>query len=134
GLSLLAGSADAVRRVPVESAGDTGVYQAIDALRGAGLTRVYSDYRTCGMVNFLTREQVHCAVLDDSLHRGMDRYPPERLAVSSAARPAYLLRTGSPAQVALDAWLRRNRVAAPVTVVGGYTLYHPTARLPVPLV
>ncbi|HET9978964.1 MAG TPA: hypothetical protein VFQ32_00860, partial [Ktedonobacterales bacterium] len=59
------------------------------------LTRFYSDYWTCDLMNFATREQVICAVVGDYGQPGLTRYPPYNAAVRSDPAAPYLLRRGS---------------------------------------
>lgn len=130
--SMLIATVGSTRWIPGGQASDRQVRDAVTALDEARVTAVYSDYTTCGRLNFLTRQRISCSVLQDDLHRGKDRYPPSRVAVAAAPRPAYLLQTGSRMQAAFAGWLGARGVRVPGTAAGTYTLYRPPARLPVP--
>lgn len=131
GLAALVGTALVVTGLFV---GDTAGIRAeerqarrlAEALRTTGPKHVYGDYWTCHRLVFHTAEEVLCAVLDDRLHPGQNRYPAYWRAVGHAARPGYVLRPGSPAERRLTALLAEGDVPAPVTEVGGYRVYHPT--------
>jgi hypothetical protein len=79
-------------------------------------TRVYSDYWTCNLLTFATSEHVICAVVDDELRAGLNRYQPYRRLVESADRPAYVAPAGSE----MDARLRDSAFAVSVA---GYHVY-----------
>ncbi|QOC90533.1 ArnT family glycosyltransferase [Micromonospora craniellae] len=107
--------------------------QAVEARRDllaahlvqTGVSEVYADYWTCNRLTFATRERVRCAVLNDDLTPGLDRYLPYRQAVASADRPAYV----APTQHALDdrlrAWLAGAGLSHQVTAVGDHRVYLP---------
>jgi hypothetical protein len=80
------------------------------------VTRVYSEYWTCNLLTFATSERVICAVVDDDLRPGFDRYSAYRRAVESSDRPAYVAPAGS----AMDARLRDLGFAISVA---GYHIY-----------
>src|SRR5581483_10400018 len=88
-LSVLAAAVGTAAFVRPGMASDRAAYRLIAALDRAGVHAVYSDYKMCGRVNFLTRERIRGAVLGDALRRGQDRYPPIRRAVQAAPDPAY---------------------------------------------
>jgi hypothetical protein len=78
--------------------------------------RVYGEYWTCNLLTFATSERVICAVVNDDLTPGFDRYPAYRRAVDSADSPAYVATAGTP----MDARLRDSRFAISVA---GYHIY-----------
>ncbi|MBA2287368.1 MAG: hypothetical protein H0W02_18000 [Ktedonobacteraceae bacterium] len=55
---------------------------------------IYSEYWTCDRLMFQSqeqgKEQIYCAVLDDGLLPGFDRYPPYRSIVVAHAFPTYV--------------------------------------------
>jgi hypothetical protein len=114
-------------------AGERAQRDLAAALGRLGVRAVYSDYWTCGRLVFATRERVACAVVEDDLRRGNDRYPPYRDRVAAAARPAYALRAGSPAQTAFAARLAWSGVTVAPVRAGPYLLYVPDAPVGVPL-
>ncbi|MFC0003710.1 hypothetical protein [Micromonospora siamensis] len=96
-----------------------------DQVRRLGLHEVYGEYWTCNRLIFNTGEEVACAVLDGQLTPGQNRYPPYWLRVGRAARPGYVLATGSPAERRLRALLGDRAEDAKVAELGGYRVYHP---------
>ncbi|MBM7082921.1 ArnT family glycosyltransferase [Micromonospora humidisoli] len=110
--------------------------QLVDSLRTTGVGHVYSGYWTCNRLAYRSREQVRCAVLDDDLSPGLDRYRPYRDQVRASARVAYVL----PASSAMSDTFARSAPTLGVDVVsryevGGYQVYvcH-TRRPPAPVV
>jgi hypothetical protein len=101
--------------------------ELVAALERLGVTRLYSGYWTCNLITFATAERIVCAVLEDDLRPGLDRYPPHRDIVSSTADPAYVAPTGSALSRAVAA--RLGDTPAPVTTVAGYEIYRPGGRL-----
>jgi hypothetical protein len=75
----------------------------VSNLERLGATRIYSEYWTCGLVIFLSRERVICAALNGQLQPDLDRYPPYRATVDQAAHPAYVFPLGSPQAAAFAA-------------------------------
>lgn len=67
----------------------------VQDLLHVGATRVYSDYWTCNVLTFLSREKVICSVLDIYLNPGFDRYLPYRSIVRAAPHPAYIFLAGT---------------------------------------
>jgi len=100
-----------------------------DALRRAGLTRVYGEYWTCNRLVFNARERVVCAVLDDRLRPGQDRYRPYARQVREAGHPAFVLAAGGPAEASLQRLLRDRKVAATVTEIATFRIYRPEVPL-----
>jgi hypothetical protein len=100
--TMLVASAALVARAPAYGARADRVRQLAATLERFGIDRVYSEYWTCNLLTFATSERVICAVVDDDLKPGFDRYPPYRRAVEAAGRPAYVTRAGTP----MDARLR----------------------------
>ncbi|WP_341720170.1 hypothetical protein QQG74_10865 [Micromonospora sp. FIMYZ51] len=94
-------------------------------VRAAGLREVYGEYWTCNRLVFNTAEEVVCGVLDDDLTPGLNRYPAYWTRLARAARPGYVLATGTPADRRLRELLGEQRDAALLAEVGGYRVYHP---------
>jgi hypothetical protein len=102
----------------------------LDTLRAAGIRHVYAGYWTCNRISFDSGETITCAVLDDRLRRGFDRYRPYRAAVAADRRPAYVFVADSPADRLLRARLRaRGMSDSPARTVGRYRVYLPVRRL-----
>jgi hypothetical protein len=98
----------------------------LDNLLRAGMTRVYTDYWTCNVLAFASRERVVCAVLNDDLTAGFDRVRSYRTQVTGAPQAWYVFRDGSPPVRALarDTGMRR------VAHVAGYAVFGRSDRKP----
>ncbi|MFC8846450.1 MULTISPECIES: ArnT family glycosyltransferase [unclassified Micromonospora] len=97
--------------------------QLLDRLRAAALTHVYSEYWTCNRLAYRSAEQVRCAVLDEDLAPGFDRYRPYRDQVRQAERVAYVLPESS---VMAGNFARSTPAGVEVIsldVVAGYRVY-----------
>ena len=95
GLALLLGVVGMARAVPMGVAESRSDVTFAHNLLTHHLTRFYSDYWTCDLMNFATREQVICAVVADYGQPGLTRYPPYDAAVRAVPNAPYLLRRGS---------------------------------------
>ena len=105
-----------------------------NTLERQGARHIYSDYWTCNLVTFATRERVMCAVLDEDLSPGLDRYLPYRKQVAAAETVAIVAPVASGLDARVAAWLNSTGVPYRTTAVAGYHIYHPTTRpaLPAP--
>ncbi|SCL28562.1 hypothetical protein GA0074692_2563 [Micromonospora pallida] len=65
--------------------------QLLDQLRADGIAHIYSEYWTCNRLAYRSGEQVRCAVLDENLAPGFDRYRPYRDQVRQSEQVAYVL-------------------------------------------
>jgi hypothetical protein len=103
------------------------------ALLQHGITRVYTDYWTCGRIAFQTGERIVCAVVDEDLSRGHDRYGPYRPLVAADAGAAWLLPLGTPYAAALAHVLASPCAHRPalVTALRGYLVVRPAGPGPV---
>jgi hypothetical protein len=102
-------------------------------LERRGVTRFYTEYWTCDHIAYLSDERVVCAVVDDDLSHGFDRYFPYRAEVAADPRQIFALPEGSPASVALRDYLEERDVAYTHEVVARYDVYEPAVRVPLPL-
>jgi hypothetical protein len=95
GVALLLGVVGMARAVPqgvAETRTDAWYARTLLSHR---LTRFYSDYWTCDLMNFATREQAICAVVGDFGQPGLTRYPPYTATVRADPAAPFLLRRGS---------------------------------------
>ncbi|RKN45460.1 hypothetical protein [Micromonospora endolithica] len=99
--------------------------QLADAVRADGPREVYGDYWTCNRLIFNTGEDVVCGVLDEWFTPGQNRYPAYWRQVSAAARPGYVVESGSTLERRLRRLLGDRADAALVIEVDGYRVYHP---------
>ncbi|NJP33538.1 hypothetical protein [Micromonospora thermarum] len=93
----------AVAAAPAYRAAEARHADLVRALRALDVRHVYGGYWTCNRLTFATREDVLCAVVDDDLSPGHDRYRPYRRAVDAAPGAAWVAPEGSPLAARLDA-------------------------------
>lgn len=112
------GTATAIADLPAQRQFRADQQALVDALDQRGLTSIYSEYWTCNRIAFATKERVTCAVVSDTLGRGLNRYGPYWDAVSASSSTVYVLPVGGPPDLALTA-----AGAVPDETVAGYHLY-----------
>src|SRR5207253_11475008 len=86
GISFLLGTVSTFSRIPDAQAGNRQQEALIHDLLHIGATHIYSDYWTCNLIIFESREQIICSVLDEQLQPGDDRYLPYRSIVTADPR------------------------------------------------
>lgn len=114
----LLGTAHVLTTVPVYRNLDVRQRTMVAYLEEAGLTRLYTDYWTCNRLAFQSQERVICAVLDERLHSGLDRYRPYRAVVHAAVQVAYAFPKSLPQAAAL----RRHAAQRTPVVCDGYLI------------
>ncbi len=122
--TALATATVAVRAAPDARASQRDFTAMVATLRGLGVTRVWSEYWTCNRISFVTAERTVCAVLDDDLTNGWDRYPAYRGMVARAGQHAYVLPRGTAIHRNFQAYL--TRLGLPTRAVartGGFDIY-----------
>ncbi|RAO49014.1 hypothetical protein GAR06_01385 [Micromonospora saelicesensis] len=115
----------AAETVPATQAAEARHIELVGTLRQLGVRHVRAGYWTCNRLTFASAEQVVCAVVDDTLRPGFDRYPAYRREVDSAAAPAWVAPAGSPLAEVLD---ERQRVAPgslDLVTIEGWRIYLP---------
>ncbi|MFI7488434.1 hypothetical protein ACIBXA_08610 [Micromonospora echinaurantiaca] len=118
-------TAGAIGTAPAARAAEARHAALVAALRERGVRHVYAGYWTCNRLTFASAEDVVCAVVDDGLSPGHDRYPAYRRAVRQAAAPAWVAPVGSPLAARLDERARAEPgLLTPVTV-DGWRIYLP---------
>ncbi len=114
----LLGTAHVLTTVPVYRNLDVRQRTMVAYLEEAGLIRLYTDYWTCNRLAFQSQERVICAVLDERLHSGLDRYRPYRAVVHAAVQVAYAFPKSLPQAAAL----RRHAAQRTPVVCDGYLI------------
>ncbi|MEH0974461.1 hypothetical protein V6U77_25340 [Micromonospora sp. CPCC 205546] len=117
-----AGALDAASAARAEEARHA---ELVAALRQRGVRHVYGGYWTCNRLTFATREDVRCAVVDDELRPGHDRYLPYRRAVRDSRAPAWVAPADSPLAARLDERRRADPAALDLVTVPGWRVYLP---------
>ncbi|MER7456438.1 hypothetical protein [Micromonospora sp. NPDC126480] len=114
-------TAGAVAAAPAHRAEAARHADLVAALRERGVRHVYGGYWTCNRLTFASGEDIVCAVVDDDLSPGHDRYAPYRRTVDAAPDAAWLAPEGSPLAARLDA----QRTGFALHTVPGWRLYLP---------
>ncbi|MCX5066500.1 hypothetical protein OOJ91_11490 [Micromonospora lupini] len=116
---------EAVRTASATRAAEARHDELVATLRHLGVRHVRAGYWTCNRLTFATAEEVVCAVVDDTLRPGFDRYPAYRREVDRAAAPAWVAPTGSPLAARLDERLGAGPGDLDLVTVDGWRIYLP---------
>ncbi|MDG4782937.1 hypothetical protein O7614_25050 [Micromonospora sp. WMMD961] len=108
---------------PATRAAEARHAELVRTLRQLGVRQVRAGYWTCNRLTFATAEQVVCAVVDDALRPGFDRYPAYRREVDRAAAPAWVAPAGSPLADVLDE--RQRAGGLDLVTIDGWRIYLP---------
>lgn len=111
----------AIATVPAHRAAEAQHVELVATLRAMGVRHVYGGYWTCNRLTFASAEDIVCAVVDDDLSPGHDRYPPYRRAVDAATDVAWVAPDDSPLVARLDERLRADSLT--LHRVPGWRLY-----------
>ncbi len=87
---LAKGTVDTFDQAPPSSSVAQQQQALADTLLRLHLRHIYSEYWTCDLVSFLTKEQVICSVLDANLNPGVNRYAPYVPIVAGDPAAAYI--------------------------------------------
>ncbi|HET8906335.1 MAG TPA: hypothetical protein VFN11_05155 [Ktedonobacterales bacterium] len=93
--SLVLGAVGTVQAVPDALVADQKDLRFAHALLSHGITRFYSDYWTCDLMIFATRERLICGVVGDYAQPGLTRYPAYYATVQADPHAPYVLSHGS---------------------------------------
>ncbi|MFE9919089.1 hypothetical protein ACFYPG_28420 [Micromonospora sp. NPDC005553] len=115
----------AAETVPATRADEARQTELVSTLRQLGVRHVRAGYWTCNRLTFASTEQVVCAVVDDTLRPGFDRYPAYRREVDRAAAPAWVAPAGSPLAEVLDERQRVTPGSLDLVTIEGWRIYLP---------
>ncbi|WP_446216188.1 DUF423 domain-containing protein [Micromonospora sp. IBHARD004] len=118
-------TATAIGAVPATHAEADRHRALVDTLDVLGVRHARADYWTCNRLTFASGEDVVCAVVDDELRPGFDRYPAYRRAVEADPRAAWVAPDGSPLAARLDQRLGPDPGGLDVVRVQGWRVYLP---------
>ncbi len=119
----LVGTGDIFANLPASQSNYNQTNTLIQTLLDHGAARVYSDYSTCSLLIFQSDERVICAVLDNQLQPGVNRYTPYLAQVDAAPYPAYLFPINSAPAQALAQHLAQDTRYQEMQVAG-YIIYY----------
>lgn len=75
-VALVVSAVSTAQSLPDALAANGRDVRFVNALLAQGVTRLYSDYWTCDLINFESRERLTCAVINDYGKPGLTRYRP----------------------------------------------------------
>lgn len=128
GVSLVLGVIGAIQAVPGALIADQKDVRFAQELLGHGITRFYSDYWTCDLMIFATRERLICAVVGEDGQLGLTRYAPYVAMVRADKDAPYVLSHGSLVERAFLAHAAENHQRYSVAYVfGRYHVYTPVS-------
>ncbi|WP_442933371.1 hypothetical protein [Micromonospora psammae] len=115
----------AVGAAPAARAAEARHAELVATLRERGVRHVYGSYWTCNRLTFASGEDVLCAVVDDDLNPGHDRYRPYRRAVAASTSAAWVAPADSPLAARLDERLRAQPTTLDLITIDGWRIYLP---------
>nr|WP_240742415.1 hypothetical protein [Micromonospora zingiberis] len=118
-------TAGAIGAAPAAQAAEKRHDALVAALRERGVRHVYATYWTCNRLTFASVEEVVCAVVDDDLNPGHDRYQPYRRAVAASAGAAWVAPDDSPLAARLDERLHAASGTLTLLRLDGWRVYLP---------
>ncbi|MGW3784111.1 hypothetical protein ACWD5Z_05975 [Micromonospora chokoriensis] len=113
----------AAQTAPATRADEARHAELVGTLRQLGVRHVRAGYWTCNRLTFASAERVVCAVVDDDLRPGFDRYPAYRREVDEAVAPAWVAPAGSPLADVLDERQRAGNLD--LVTIDGWRIYLP---------
>lgn len=116
-------------QLPLAQASSASQQALINRLVQMGATHIYTDYDDCNRLAFLSNERIVCAVLDDGLQPGLDRYFPYRAQVARAPHPFYLFPVGSVQAFLIEQKAAQQHITYTKFVMGSYVVYDPAQRI-----
>lgn len=125
-LTFFSGTVRALAQIPLTVSEYQSKEAAVQRLLDLGATRIYSEYWTCNLLTFLSKEQIICDALDENLNPGYDRYLPYRAIVNAAPHPTYVFPANTPFVLALQDRLRSTGASYRFYEIEGYVVYQMT--------
>lgn len=125
-VALLLGAVSTAQVVPSVVALNGRDATFANDLLNRGITRFYSDYWTCDLLNFNTREALTCGVVGDYAQPGVTRYLPYWTEVQADAVAPYVLVSGSEVDQTFLQHASAAHLGFSVAYLDGYSVYTPT--------
>jgi 4-amino-4-deoxy-L-arabinose transferase-like glycosyltransferase len=97
----------------------------INSLLRVHATHIYSDYWTCNVLIFESKESIICGALNEQLRITTNRYPAYLTLVKQDAHAAYVFSSGSVQDQAFARKLTTSRRHYTHSTAEGYTIYQP---------
>jgi len=120
GVALILGAGATAQSIPQATHLDRKDARFASDLLSRGITRFYSDYWTCDLLNFNTRERLTCAVVNDYAQPGLTRYYPYADEVRADPSAPYVLPQNSTIARTFALYVTRNHLRYTVETLDGY--------------
>jgi 4-amino-4-deoxy-L-arabinose transferase-like glycosyltransferase len=120
-ITFISGSFMVEQQLPMARAAQKQRTELVTYLLQHHMTRIYSEYWTCGWVIFQSSEHIACSNLKPDLQPGQNRYPLYTELVRAAPHPEYVFPLGS-AQSTIFAQRDTDHLYQHITIYG-YTIY-----------
>jgi 4-amino-4-deoxy-L-arabinose transferase-like glycosyltransferase len=125
GVSLALGVVGVAQSIPDAVAANGRDARFARALLSHGVTRFYSDYWTCNLLTFETRERLICGVINDYAKPGLTRYQPYYEMVRADPSAPYVLAHGSSIERTFLIYAAQNHQRYALTKIAGHDVYTP---------
>jgi hypothetical protein len=126
-LNLIHGGVSLIQGLPATVASNEGNAKFDRDLLSHGITRMYSDYWTCGRVTFATHERVICSTLKSSTLLPYSRYAPYDAEVAAYPQAPVLLPRSSSLETAFLAHAAAAHQLYTVERLDNYDVYTPVS-------
>lgn len=123
--TLMKGTVDTFAQIPPTQAGAQQQQALVNTLLRLHIRHMYSDYWTCNLVAFETKEQVICSVLDEQLQPGVNRYAPYAAIVAQDPAAVFLFPSGSAQATAFAQRVALSSQQYSTMQFDNYVLYQP---------
>ncbi|HET9110723.1 MAG TPA: hypothetical protein VFN78_07860 [Ktedonobacterales bacterium] len=125
-VALVVGAVSTAQSLPDALAADGRDVRFVNALLAQGVTRLYSDYWTCDLINFKSRERLTCAVINDYSHPGLTRYRPYYDAVRADPAAPYVFSHHSALERTFLIHAAQTGQRYTLRIIDGHDVYTPS--------
>jgi hypothetical protein len=116
-------------QLPMAQASNLSQQTLVNRLVQMDATQIYTDYDDCNRIAFLSNERIICAVLDNGLQPGLDRYYPYRAQVANSPHPFYVFPAGAVQAFLLEQKASEQHISLKKFFIGDYVVYAPAQRV-----
>jgi len=111
--------------LPSAQLADQQDHALVDGLLKAGITHIYSEYWTCDLIVFESKEKIICGVVNHYLYKSSNRYDPYYVAVSKNPNSSYAFPTRDHLDAIIEKKLQQEGRTYRRFILAGYTVYQP---------
>jgi hypothetical protein len=124
-LLFLVGTVKTFQEIPATQGNNAVQADATARLSSLGIVHIYSDYWTCQRVMFQSAGKITCFTIDEYLNTGDERYPPDKIIVTSDPRSSYVLPLHTFFIKAMDNRIAHTHKPYYIYTFDGYEVYQP---------